>query len=153
LKSSLLSLAAALAVATPLAAQTPELIGEGAQPTPMPAPIAAPRDVAYPGTLKLYVDATDLERRIFRVRETIPITGSGPVTILYPQWVPGGHSPRNALYNVTGLTFRAGGQVVPWKRDPVQVFAFHVTPPAGATSVEVEFQFVTPDRLPTRAGW
>ena len=107
MKSSLLSLAAALAVAAPGFAQPAPQSGDEPQPLAMPAPIAAPRDVAYPGVLKLYVDATDLERRIFRVRETIPLAGSGPVTILYPQWVPGGHSPRNALYNVSGLVFRS----------------------------------------------
>jgi predicted metalloprotease with PDZ domain len=134
------ALALALAIALPAAAQP----SEGPQPTPMPPPIPAPRDVAYPGTLKLEVDATDLDRRIFRMRETIPLAGPGPVTLLYPQWVPGGHSPRNPLYDVAGLVVRAGGKVIPWTRDPVQVFAFHVTPPAGATSLEIEFQFLSP---------
>src|SRR5687768_12214573 len=136
----LFAFAAALAVAAPGLADP----SEGPQPTPMPPAIAAPRDVAYPGTLRLEVDATDVERRIFRVRETIPLAGPGPVTILYPQWVPGGHSPRNAIYNVSGLVFRANGRVIPWTRDPVNVFAFHLTPPPGASSLEVEFQFVTP---------
>ena len=140
MKSTLLAFAAAFCAAAPALADP----SEGPQPTPMPPVVAAPRDVAYPGMLKLEVDATDVERRIFRVRETIPLAGPGPVTILYPQWVPGGHSPRNALYNVAGLTFRANGQVIPWTRDPVSVFAFHLTPPAGAASLEVEFQFVTP---------
>lgn len=110
----------------------------------MPAPIPPPRDLAYPGTLKLDVDATDLERRIFRVHETIPVTAPGPMTILYPEWVPGGHTPRNALYDVAGLTIRANGQVVPWTRDPVEVFAFHLTPPSGAESLDIEFQFLSP---------
>jgi predicted metalloprotease with PDZ domain len=110
----------------------------------MPPAIAAPRDVAYPGVLKLEVDATDVERRIFRIRETIPLAGAGPVTLLYPQWVPGGHSPRNALYDMAGLVVRAGGKVIPWTRDPVQVFAFHVTPPPGTAALEIEFQYLSP---------
>jgi predicted metalloprotease with PDZ domain len=137
----LFAFAAALCVASPLAAQP----SEGPQPLPMPAPIATPRDVAYPaGTLKLEVDATDIERRIFRIRQTIPIVGGGPVTLLYPQWVPGGHSPRNALYNMAGLVVKANGKVVPWTRDPVQVFAFHLSPPADAKTLEVEFQYLSP---------
>lgn len=131
----------ALAVAGPLAAQP----SAGPQPHPMPPAIPAPRDVAYPGVLKLEVDATDLERRIFRIRQTIPLAGSGPVTLLYPQWVPGGHSPRNGLYNLGGLVVRgAGGEIIPWTRDPVQVFAFHVSPAAGTTSLTVEFQYLSP---------
>ena len=49
-----------------LPAQTP-----APQPAPLPAAIAAPKDIAYRGTLRLSVDATDLDRRIFRVHETI----------------------------------------------------------------------------------
>lgn len=135
-----LAFAAALMLASPALAE----LSEGPQPTPLPPAVPAPRDVAYPGTIRLDVDATDVERRIFRIRQTIPLAGPGPVTILYPQWVPGGHSPRNAIYNVAGLVFRADGRVVPWTRDPVNVFAFHLTPPAGVASLDVEFQFVTP---------
>ena len=140
MKSALFAFAAALALASPLAAEP----SEGPQPVPMPPAIAAPRDVAYPGTLKLEVDATDVERRIFRIRQTVPLAGPGPVTLLYPQWVPGGHSPRNALFNMAGLVIRAGGKVIPWTRDPVQVFAFHVTPPAGVDSLDIEFQYLSP---------
>jgi predicted metalloprotease with PDZ domain len=110
----------------------------------MPPAVPAPQDVAFPGVLKVEVDATDLERRIFRVHETIPVTGAGPMVLQYPQWVPGGHTPRNPLYGVAGLTIRAGGQVVPWFRDPVEVYAFHVTPPPGAKTLEVDFQYLSP---------
>ena len=140
MKSALFAFAAAIVATSPLAAQT----SEGPQPQPMPPPIAAPQDIAYPGVLKLEVDATDTQRRIFQIRETIPLAAPGPVTLLYPQWVPGGHSPRNAIYNMAGLVIRANGQVVPWTRDPVQVFAFHVTPPPGATSLQIEFQYLSP---------
>lgn len=140
MRSALLALVAAVAVASPLAAQP----SEGPHPAQLPPPIVAARDVAYPGVLKLEVDATDVERRIFRIRQTIPLAGPGPVTLLYPQWVPGGHSPRNALFNMAGLVVRAGGQTLAWTRDPVNVFAFHVTPPPGATELEVEFQSLSP---------
>jgi predicted metalloprotease with PDZ domain len=140
LKSALFAFAAALTFSSPLAAQP----SPGPQPQPMPPSIPAPQDVAYPGVLKVEVDATDLDRRIFRVRETIPVTEPGPMVILYPQWVPGGHTPRNPLYGVAGLVIRADGQPIPWKRDPVQVFGFHVDPPAGAKTLEVEFQYLSP---------
>lgn len=112
-----------------------------APPTP---PIAAAQDVAYPGVLKLSVDATDLDRKIFQVRETIPVAKPGPMTILYPQWVPGGHSPRNDLDKIAGLVITANGKPLPWTRDPVAVHAFHFDVPAGATEIQVSFQFLTP---------
>jgi predicted metalloprotease with PDZ domain len=92
----------------------------------------------------LEVDATDLERRIFRVRQTIPVAQPGPVTLLYPQWLPGNHAPRGQVDRLAGLVIRANGQVVPWTRDAGDVFAFHVEVPAGAAVLEAEFQFLTP---------
>ncbi|MFN4176735.1 M61 family metallopeptidase [Phenylobacterium sp.] len=143
MRFSTLSLAAALlagAAALPAFAQP----SPGPQPLPLPTPVEAPQDIAYPGVLTVDIDATDLDRRIFRVRQTIPVTKPGEMVVLFPQWVPGGHSPRNPLYNIAGLTIRADGQPVAWKRDPVEVFAFRVTPPAGAKTLEIEFQHVSP---------
>lgn len=116
---------------------------EGARPVPMPAGIPAAKDAPYPGTLKLSVDATDLDRRIFRVKETIPVTGPGPMVLLYPEWLPGKHGPRGELEKVAGLTITADGKPVRWVRDPVEVFALHVVVPEGAKTLELEFQFLS----------
>lgn len=113
------------------------------QPEPLPPPLAVPRDEAFPGTLKLQVDATDLERRIFRVKQSIPIVGPGPVTLLYPRWLPGKHAPSAQVEHFTGLVITANGRKLAWRRDPVEIAAIHVDPPAGARSLEVEFQFVS----------
>lgn len=105
--------------------------------------IQSPQDVPYPGTIRLEVDATNLNQRIFKVRETIPAT-PGELTLLYPMWIPGGHTPRGAIDKVAGITFKAAGQTLVWKRDPLDVAAFHVSVPEGATEVVVEFDFLTP---------
>jgi hypothetical protein len=55
------------------------------------AQTAPPRDVPFDGVLRIEVDARDIARRIFRVRETMPAT-AGTMTLLYPQWIPGHHS-------------------------------------------------------------
>lgn len=116
--------------------------------TPQPAPpilaIAAPRDVAFPGTMQLKVDATDVERRIFDVQQTIPVAKAGPLTLLYPKWIPGGHSPRGNINLMGGLTITGNGRPVPWTRDPVEVTAFHVDVPEGVSSLEFRFQFLSP---------
>ncbi|HEY9133239.1 MAG TPA: M61 family peptidase [Dyella sp.] len=107
------------------------------------ADVPAPQNVPYQGTLKIHVDATDIGRRVFRVRETVPAQ-SGPLTLLYPQWLPGNHSPTGPIDKFAGLKVTANGQTLPWKRDTVNVYAFHVEVPQGASSVEVEFQFLSP---------
>jgi hypothetical protein len=114
-------------------------------PVAPPAPsIAAARDVPYPGTIRLQVDASDVERRIWRVRQAIPVAQPGPMTLLYPQWLPGNHAPRGPVERLAGLEIRAGGRLLNWTRDPVHVHAFHVDVPAGARELDVSFQHVTP---------
>ena len=129
-------------VAAPLAAQT--IPGNSApQPTPIVDTIPAAQDTPYPGTIKLDVDATDLDRAIFRVRETIPVAKAGPMTLLYPKWLPGNHAPRGEIEKLAGLVIRANGRVLPWTRDVIDVYAFHIDVPAGARQLDVEFQFIS----------
>ncbi len=98
---------------------------------------------AYPGTIVLNVDASDTARQIFRVRESIPVR-AGKLTLLYPQWLPGNHRPSGPLNQLAGLTLRADGKVVEWRRDPANVFAFELEVPAGATTLEAQYQFLSP---------
>ena len=109
--------------------------------------VAAPQNVPYSaGALKIDVDATDVARRVFRVHETIPVA-AGPLTLLYPEWIPGHHSPTGPVDKFAGLTVKANGQTLPWTRDEYNVFAFHVDVPQGATTVEVDFQFLSPQDM------
>jgi predicted metalloprotease with PDZ domain len=100
-------------------------------------------DAAYPGTLGLVVDLRDTVHRVFRVRETVP-ANPGPLTLVYPKWVPGEHGPSGPLEGVTGLTISADGQALPWRRDLVDMYALHVEVPPGARAVEIAFQFLSP---------
>ena len=113
------------------------------QPVPYTDTIPAPRDIPYPGTIKLDVDATDNVQGIFRVKETIPVSGAGPMTLLYPKWLPGAHNPRGEIEKLAGLIIRANGKRLDWTRDQVDVFAFHIDVPAGAKQLDVELQFLS----------
>ena len=110
------------------------------------ADVPAPQDIPFNGTLKINVDATDIAHRMFRVQETVPAQ-AGPLTLLYPQWLPGNHSPTGPVDKLAGLVVKANGKVIPWKRDPLNVFAFHVDVPQGANEVQVEFQFLSAQDL------
>jgi predicted metalloprotease with PDZ domain len=116
----------------------------GPQPLPMPAQIPAPKDVRYPGTIHLTVDATDIDRHIFHVREAIPVRSSEPIVLLYPQWLPGNHSPTGRVDHLSGLIIHANGSRLEWTRDPVNVFAFHVDVPAGVAVLDLDFDFDSP---------
>ncbi len=109
-------------------------------PPPIPAGLAAP----YPGLLTLQVDATDVARHIYRVRETIPVAGPGPLTLSLPKWIPGEHAPSGPIGSLAGLVIRAGGQRLDWRRDTVEMTAFHVVVPPGAGEIEVELAQTAP---------
>lgn len=132
--SSRLACALFVALSLPLAASAQQAASS----------IAQPQDTPYaPGTIRLEIDATNLDQRIFRVKETIPVQ-AGELTLLYPMWVPGGHTPRNAIDKIAGIEFKAGGAKLDWKRDPLDVAAFHVTVPEGVSEITVEFDYLTP---------
>jgi predicted metalloprotease with PDZ domain len=114
------------------------------QALPIAAEIAAPKDTPFRGTIALQVDATDTVRHIFRVHETIPVSGAGPLTLLYPRWIPGNHAPTGRIDEVAGLSIRAGNKRLEWSRDPLDVFAFRVNVPVGAPVLDLDFQIVTP---------
>ena len=114
------------------------------QPVPMEEAMPPARDVPYPGTLRLDVDASDTSRGIYRVVETIPVDHAGRMTLLYPQWLPGNHSPSGPINSLAGLRITAGGHEVPWLRDPGYVYAFHVDVPAGVRELRLEFQHLSP---------
>jgi predicted metalloprotease with PDZ domain len=107
------------------------------------ARIPEPRNSAYPGTLSLAVDVTDLDHRLFRVTERIPVQ-SGPLVLLYPEWLPGNHAPRGTIAGLSGLTITAGARRLEWTRDSTNVFAFHINVPAGVKDIEVQFQYASP---------
>jgi len=120
--------------------------------------IPVAQDTPYVGNLILKVDLTDIDRRVMAVHESIPVK-PGPLTLLYPEWLPGHHAPRGPIDGLAGLTITSGGHPVAWSRDPVNVYAFHLQVPAGVSQLDLEFQYasalvreqgrtvVTPDML------
>jgi predicted metalloprotease with PDZ domain len=118
---------------------------QNSQPQPIPAVSAVPasRDTPYPGTIQLDVDATDVTRAIFKVKESIPVADAGPMTLLFPKWLQGAHAPRGEIEKLSGLIVTSGGKRLTWKRDPYDVHAFHIDVPRGARTVELAFQFIS----------
>jgi predicted metalloprotease with PDZ domain len=113
------------------------------QPVAPAAPIAVPKDVAYPGALDIKVNATDLTRHIFKIEETVPVASAGAMTLLYPNWLPGVHAPGGPIQKFAALKITANGKTVPWTRDPVDVYAFHIDVPKGVKSLSMSFDFLS----------
>ena len=133
----------AFALAGPAAGQDRATMS-APQALPIADPIPAARDIAYPGTMTLDVDATDIARGVYDVKQTVPVAGAGRLTLLYPEWLPGKHAPRGAIAELVDLRITADGKPVKWVRDSYDVYAFHVDVPAGAEQLDLAFKFLTP---------
>jgi predicted metalloprotease with PDZ domain len=93
--------------------------------------------------MTLVVDASEAPLKLIHARLTVP-AAPGPLTLVYPKWLPGEHMPSGPIGNLVGLHFESGGTELEWRRDPVEMTAFHLTVPAGAPAVVARYDFVVP---------
>jgi predicted metalloprotease with PDZ domain len=97
-----------------------------------------------PPAITLVVDATTISRKMLTIHESFPVAGSSTHTIdmVYPEWIPGNHSPTGPIADLVNLRFSVNDQPVTWVRDPVDMFRFHLTVPAGTTILAADFNLV-----------
>lgn len=107
----------------------------------MLAPAAWAADNAKPITVE--VDISDVGRKIFHSHLEIPVE-SGPLTLLYPKYIPGEHGPTGPVANVAGLHFTANGKDISWRRDLGDMYTYHLDIPNGVNTLRVDFDFLSP---------
>lgn len=93
-------------------------------------------------SIKLNVDATQASRNILRTHLTIPVR-PGTLTLFYPKWIPGEHTPTGPINDLVGLKLSGNGKSIPWRRDDVEMFAFHCEIPQGVNEIDVSFDDVS----------
>ncbi len=91
--------------------------------------------------IRLDVNLTDAPRRLIHAHLQIPAT-AGPLTLEYPQWIPGNHRPTGPIDNLAGLFIKAGGKELPWERDSVDMYGIHLNVPPGVSTVDVNLDFL-----------
>ncbi len=92
---------------------------------------------------RLTVDATHAPQKILHAQLQIPVS-SGPLTLVYPKWIPGEHGPTGPVVDLTGLEFSANGQRLTWRRDLTDMYTFHLTVPQGVSTLEAKLDAVLP---------
>ena len=102
--------------------------------------------LAQTAPITLSVDLTDAPRKILHATEVMPVT-AGPLTVVYPKWIPGEHGPTGPIENMAGFFITANGRPVKWERDKVDMFAYHLTVPQGATKLEMKIDFLASSSL------
>src|SRR6267142_6471030 len=95
------------------------------------------------GRVSILVDASEAPRKIFHARLTFDVS-PGALTMIYPKWIPGEHGPTGPVSDLAGLKFTAAGKVIPWRRDLVEMYAINLNVPAGATSLDVSLDYLSP---------
>jgi predicted metalloprotease with PDZ domain len=78
---------------------------------------------------------------MLHARLGIPVQ-PGPLTLVYPKWIPGEHGPTGPIDDLAGIMFRTNGQTLPWQRDDVDMFTFHLKVPRGATLLDCTLDFL-----------
>ena len=98
--------------------------------------------IAAAQPITLDVDATKAPtQNIVTTHEVIPAV-PGPLTLEYPEWIPGEHGPVGPIQNLAGLVITAGGKTLHWQRDPYHLFAFKTDVPQGVREVNVDFTYL-----------
>jgi hypothetical protein len=93
-------------------------------------------------SIRVNVDATDAARNVLHTTLTIPVK-PGPLSLFYPKWIPGEHSPTGPINDMVGLRLSGNGKSIQWKRDDVEMFAFYCQIPAGVSELKVTFDDVS----------
>jgi predicted metalloprotease with PDZ domain len=87
---------------------------------------------------------------LFHATEILPVR-KGPLTLAFPEWIRNEHE-HAPLTQQVGLFINAfdgrgtAGEALFWKRDPLDLYLYHVTIPNGVRSIEVRFDFITSDK-------
>jgi predicted metalloprotease with PDZ domain len=103
--------------------------------------------VAQAADLTVRLDAREIVRNHVHTDLTLAVKG-GPLTLVFPKWIPGEHMPSGPLDTLIGMTMRAHGQLLAWQRDPKDPFAVSVTVPPGVSQLDIALD----SGLPTEGG-
>jgi predicted metalloprotease with PDZ domain len=93
--------------------------------------------------IQLNVDASEAPRRLLHATMQFPVK-PGPMSLLYPKWIPGEHGPTGPIEDLAGVRMTANGQPIPWHRDDVDIYEFHINVPPGVSTLDVALDFISP---------
>ena len=101
---------------------------------------------AQKAPIQIAADLSDAPRKLYHAEIDIPVT-PGPVSLTTPKWIPGNHRPTGPVDDITGVVFTANGKVLPWRRDDEDLYQFHVTVPAGVTTLHAHLDCIVTARI------
>lgn len=112
------TLASTLALAIPLAAQQP---------------------------IRITADLSEAPRKLYHADIDLPVK-AGDNSFTTPEWIPGNHRPTGPAEDITGVVFSVDGKPIPWRRDDVDLYEFHVNVPKGVTTLHAHLDCIVLSR-------
>ena len=95
--------------------------------------------------IRITADLTDAPRKLYHAEVELPVK-AGENSFTTPQWIPGNHRPTGPVADITGVVFTANGQPLPWRRDDVDLYQFHVNVPKGVTTLHAHLDCIVLSR-------
>jgi predicted metalloprotease with PDZ domain len=102
--------------------------------------------IAQKVPIQITADLSDAPRKLYHAEIDLPVS-AGPLTLTTPKWIPGNHRPTGPVDDITGVVFTANGEKIPWRRDDVDLYQFHVTIPTGATILHAHLDCIVTARI------
>src|ERR1700760_3022070 len=96
--------------------------------------------------IQITADLSEAPRKLYHADVDIPVK-PGPVSLTTPKWIPGNHRPTGPVDQITGVVFTANGKVLPWRRDDEDLYQFHVSVPAGVTTLHAHLDCIVTSRV------
>ena len=96
--------------------------------------------------IQITADLSEAPRKIYHAEIDLPVS-AGPLALTTPKWIPGNHRPTGPVEDIVGVVFTIDGKPIPWRRDDVDLYQFHVTIPAGATTLHAHLDCIVTERV------
>lgn len=96
--------------------------------------------------IQIVADLTEAPRKLYHAEIDLPVA-PGPLALTTPQWIPGHHMPSGPAADITGVVFTANGRVLPWRRDDVDLYEFHLDIPPGVTTLHAHLDCIVTARV------
>jgi len=101
---------------------------------------------AQKAPIQIVADLTDAPRKVYHAEVDLPVT-AGPLALTTPKWIPGNHRPTGPVDAISGVVFSIDGKTIPWRRDDVDLYQFHVEIPKGATTLHAHLDCIVTARV------
>ena len=103
---------------------------------------------AQKAPIEITADLSDAPRKLFHADIDIPVS-TGQLALTSPEWIPGHHMPGGPAA-VTSVVFTANGKTLDWRRDDVDMYEYHLTVPAGVSTLHVRVESIATRRVSQR---